>query len=101
MCSEHRTIAPWCVPIWLFHLRSCERSLGCRGTALADRSETTYVGTPVPWNVYVRGLLARLVDWPPKFGNCRRYSLFLDEDLVGRLKLLAGTHVLRKFPSGG
>lgn len=29
---------------------------------------------------------ARLLDWLPTFGNCRYYSLYLDEDLVGRMK---------------
>ena len=35
----------------------------------------------------------RLTDWPPVFGNPRRYSLYLDEDLVGRLKMLGGIRV--------
>ena len=28
----------------------------------------------------------RFLDWVPIFGNCRRYSLYLDEDMVGRAK---------------
>ncbi|CAK9007824.1 unnamed protein product [Durusdinium trenchii] len=33
------------------------------------------------------------LDWVPIFGNCRRYSLYLDEDMVGRAKrIVSHTH---------
>lgn len=28
----------------------------------------------------------RLLDWLPVYGNCRHYSVYLDEDLIGKMK---------------